>query len=58
MVPRLPILMRPKRKNGAEQMVMLGETWRITITLDGSEGISLEVILIVDARKVEGRMSI
>ena len=45
MVPRPPILRRPKRANGAEQVVMLGVTLRITITEDGSEGMSLEVIV-------------
>ena len=43
-VPRPPTLKRPKRANGAEHETMLGVIWRITITEDGSEGISLEVI--------------
>lgn len=50
-VPRPPTLKRPKRANGAEHVTMLGVTWRITITEDGSEGISLEVMLEFD---VEG----
>ena len=44
-VPRPPTLNLPKRVNGAEQVVMLGVIWRITITLDGSWGINFEVIL-------------
>ena len=44
-VPRPPILKRPKRANGAEHVMMLGVICRITITEDGSEGMSLEVIL-------------
>lgn len=43
-VPRPPTLNLPKRVNGAEQVVMLGVIWRITITLDGSWGINFEVI--------------
>ena len=49
MVPRPPIFRRPKRRKGAEHVVILGETCRITITLDGSEGISLEVMIVVVA---------
>ena len=45
MVPRPPILNLPNRRNGAEHVVMLGVTRRITITLGGSEGMSLEVML-------------
>lgn len=44
-VPRPPTLNLPKRVNGAEQVVMLGVIWRITITFDGSWGINFEVIL-------------
>lgn len=39
-MPRPPTLKRPKRANGAEQVVILGVTLRITITEDGSEGMS------------------
>ena len=45
MVPREPTLSLPNRRNGAEQVVMLGVTCFITITLEGSEGMSLEVML-------------
>lgn len=45
MVPRPPTLIRPKRSKGAEQVVMLGESWRMTITLDGSAGMSLDVMV-------------
>lgn len=44
-VPRPPTLNLPKRVNGAEQVVMLGVIWRITITFDGSWGINFEAIL-------------
>jgi len=44
MVPLPPTLKRPKRAKGAEQMVMLGVSLRMTITLEGSGGISLDVI--------------
>lgn len=44
-VPRPPILKRPKRLKGAEQVVMFGVTLRMTITSDGLGGISLEVIV-------------
>ena len=44
-VPLPPTLIRPKRAKGAEQMVMLGEILRITITLAGSEGMSFDVIM-------------
>lgn len=47
MVPRPPTLMRPNLRKGAEHVVMLGVIWRITIVLDGSDGISLEVMAIV-----------
>lgn len=47
-VPRPPTLNLPKRLNGAEQVVMLGVIWRITITFDGSWGINFEVILFVN----------
>ena len=45
MVPRPPTLNLPNRANGAEQVVMLGVTLRITITLDRSAGMSLEVMV-------------
>ena len=45
MVPRPPTLNRPKRLKGAEQVVMLGVTLRITITDAGSGCTSLEVIV-------------
>lgn len=45
MVPRPPILKRPNRRKGAEQVIMLGVTLRITITLSGFWGINLEDIL-------------
>lgn len=44
MVPRPPILRRPKRRKGAEHMVMLGETCLITRTFDGSDGVSFDVM--------------
>lgn len=44
MVPLPPTLKRPKRAKGAEQMVMLGVSLRMTITLEGSGGMSLDVI--------------
>jgi len=44
MVPLPPNLKRPKRAKGAEQMVMLGVSLRMTITLEGSGGMSLDVI--------------
>lgn len=47
MVPRPPTLRRPNRRKGAEHVVMLGVTCRITITLDGSEGTSLDVMVSV-----------
>lgn len=45
MVPRPPTLRRPNRRKGAEHVVILGETCRITITLDGSDGMSFDVML-------------
>lgn len=45
MVPLPPILRRPNLRNGAEHVVMLGVIWRVTITLEGSCGISLSVIV-------------
>lgn len=45
MVPRPPTLNFPKRANGVEQVVMLGVTLRITITLAGSAGTSLDVMV-------------
>lgn len=44
-VPRPPTLNFPKRANGVEQVIKLGVTLRITITLDGSEGMSLDVMV-------------
>lgn len=44
MVPRPPTLIRPNRANGAEQVVILGVIWRITITAEGSAGMSFEVM--------------
>ena len=45
-VPRPPIFILPKRKNGTDSVVMVrGTTSRMTITFSGSFGISLEVIL-------------
>ena len=43
-VPRPPMLKRPNRANGAEQVVIFGVTFRITITLAGSDGMSFEVM--------------
>ena len=45
MVPLPPTLKRPKRANGCEQVHIFGDTFRITITRDGSCGISFEVIV-------------
>lgn len=42
---RPPTLKRPKRLNGREQVVMFGVTFRMTITSEGFEGMSLEVIV-------------
>ena len=47
-----PTLILPKRRKGVERMVMLGESLRITITSDGLEGMSLEVIVGDDFYKV------
>ena len=44
-VPLPPTLNCPNRANGAEQVVMFGETLRMIITLDGSEGTSFDVIV-------------
>ena len=44
-MPLPPILKRPKRLKGVEQMVILGVTFRITITSDGFVGMSLDVML-------------
>lgn len=43
-MPRPPTFI-PKRANGAEQVVILGVTLRITITEEGSEGMSFEDIV-------------
>lgn len=48
MVPRPPTLIRPNRLNGEEQVVIFGVTLRITITLDGSAGMSFEVIVTLE----------
>ena len=45
MVPLPPTLKRPNRRNGVEQVTMLGVTLRITITLAGSYGMSLSVMI-------------
>ena len=45
MVPRPPILILPNLRKGAEHVTMLGVTWRITITLDGSWGMSFSVMM-------------
>ena len=44
-VPRPPTLKCPNRLKGAEQVVTLGLTLRITITEDGSDGMSLDVMV-------------
>ena len=44
-VPRPPTLTLPKRANGEEQVVMLGVTLRITMTAEGSAGVSLELMV-------------
>ena len=44
-MPLPPTLNRPNRSNGAEQVMMFGVTLRITITEDGSEGMSLDVMV-------------
>jgi len=44
-VPLPPTLKRPKRAKGEEQMVMLGVSLRMTITLEGSEGMSFDVMV-------------
>ena len=44
-MPRPPTFIRPKRANGAEQVVILGVTLRITITEEGSKGMSFEDIV-------------
>lgn len=46
-VPRPPTLNFPKRANGVEQVIMLGVTLRMTMTLDGSAGMSLEVMIVL-----------
>jgi hypothetical protein len=52
MVPLPPTFMRPNRQNGTESVVTTrGTTSRITITLTGSDGTSLEDML---ARVIEG----
>ncbi len=47
MVPRPPIFILPKRRKGAEQVTMLGVTWRMTITLEGSWGMSFSLMVTV-----------
>lgn len=44
-MPRPPTLRRPNRMKGAEQVITSGVIWRITMTLDGSEGMSLDVMV-------------
>jgi hypothetical protein len=54
-VPLPPTFILPNRQNGVENVAtVLGTTSRITITLAGSEGISLEVILQDGAELEEG----
>jgi len=45
MVPLPPIAIFPNLENGRERVVMLGESFRITITSDGLLGMSLDAIL-------------
>ncbi len=52
-MPRPPTLRRPKRMKGAEQVITSGVIWRITMTLDGSEGMSLDVMVDVVGEKGE-----
>lgn len=52
-MPLPPTFIRPKRAKGAEQIVMLGVSLRITITLEGSEGVSLDVMLEILGRYAE-----
>lgn len=44
-VPRPPNLILPKRKKGTEKVTMLGVTLRMTMTLAGSSGMSLDDML-------------
>ena len=45
-VPRPPIFILPNRQKGVEKVTMvLGTISRMTMTLDGSEGMSLEVMV-------------
>ena len=44
-VPRPPILSLPNLRKGAEHVTMLGVTWRMAITLDGSWGMSFSVMV-------------
>jgi len=46
-VPRPPTLKRPKREKGAEQVMMLGVTLRMTITSDGLDGMSFDDMLVI-----------
>lgn len=51
MVPRPPTFILPKRQKGTESVVMtLGTTSRMTMTLAGSDGTSLEDMLSRDTR--------
>ena len=53
-VPRPPTLSMPKRRKGVERVVIVGVTSRITITLDGSEGMSFAADLEVIVKSMEG----
>jgi hypothetical protein len=45
-VPRPPTLIRPNREKGIEKVVMVfGITSRMTMTFDGSNGTSLDVMM-------------
>ena len=44
-MPRPPTLRRPKRMKGAEHVIRFGVISRMTITLEGSEGMSLDVMV-------------
>ncbi len=58
-MPRPPTLRRPKRMKGAEQVITSGVIWRITMTLDGSEGMSLDVMVdVVDVVDEMGEIEV
>lgn len=54
-MPLPPTLKRPKRLKGAEQIQMLDVTFLMTVTRDGSGGMSLEVI-VQSEDKVGGKL--